>query len=245
MKLSLRPQLELEWSRTLQWAFSQAKAEEALSQQKEKAEHQLFTATETLTHLEDEVQKLQLACNRKVIITELDELLAQQTVALTPVAREMEHFERSYNSLADELHGVMRQMPIQKVKFDEQELLKTLRASEMLMAEMVKQTEEAAEGVIGASKGVASLAAIVSQEKSELVQAGALLRSLSVMEIEERSLSAHSMQICEEIERRRKEAGRDPQSPLTRQLRGVKPSVVSPPAYVHDQYCPNGAEEEV
>ena len=206
--VSLKQQLEMEWTRQLQWRFAQARAESALASQRGKAEHALFTAAEQVSQLDEEVYKLTMQHHRKAILTDLDAVLTSQVEALAPVEREMEHFERSYNGLSHEITSVTRMMPLRQVKLNEGELLAALQVTLHTLQGMEAHCREAKHGVRASAEAIQELGGLVHEERSALVQAASLLRNFAASEVEDRSLAVQCMQLRQETERIQATAGR-------------------------------------
>lgn len=63
---------------------------------------------------------------------------------------------------------------------------------------------EAKEGVWASTAAMQELGSLVQEERSELVQAAGLLQRLTTMEVEDRSLAVHCMQLIQETARLQK-----------------------------------------
>ena len=204
----------MEWSKRVQWCYTLAKADASLSTQRAKAEHQLFTAQEHVSQLEKEVYEMNMRLNRKKIIIELDEVLSHQMAALSPVSRETEHFERSYNGLGQELDKVLRMMSVSNLRLDETELIAAMEGSESVLRALSGLYGDSAESLVGSSEAVEELSHLVQEERSELIQAQSLLQALQELEVTDRSLGVHCMQMNQEVLRLQAMRGTAPSTPL-------------------------------
>jgi len=204
---TLHHALMLEWNQSIQWAFVQARAERAFKQQEEKALLQLRTALDKVLHLNDEVFTKQLELQRNLQLVELDEILASQKEAILPLHEELPHFRQCFHALYNELQNAMQRLEMDGVSFDEEAMLQALAATEDTLHGIIADLRECGDAVVHGAQGTRVMQELLQAERSELVQTAELIKHLSALEVEQRSLTVHHVQMMEEEKRLRGSPG--------------------------------------
>ena len=105
-----------------------------------------------------------------------------------------------------DLEIAMQRMPISNVTLDDSSraadgLISELQSCDNMLNGIIADVRGCADSVVQSAIGVSRLDAVVQEERSELLQAASLLKTLAALEVEERSLGINELQIREETTR--------------------------------------------
>lgn len=186
-------------TRLLQWCYLNAQAEQSYTEQSLKAEAQLFSAwkrlADTRKSYADTVARLQAEQH----IVKLDSVLNLQQCEVSPLAGTAYAAEKGYSAITTALRATTHRLPISNVQGDMYALITTLRDAELALGDLCGGLTAEHPSLVHAASSLETLTESVNEIQQTAHHTSSLLEQESAVELEERSLSIHCMQMNDEM----------------------------------------------